>query len=500
MSSLKSKTLNGLFWSLADSFGAYFIRFGFSIAIARTLSPSDYGLIGMIIIFIAIGNILTESGFSMALIQKKNATNADFSTIFYFNLMVSIIIYWILFFSAHFIADFYNEPILVNVIRISALTIILDALSTIQTVILSKELNFKKLTYINWVATIISGITGVVIAYNGFAVWALVFQTIAGTTIRLIGLWLTIIWRPTLIFDWKSFKQLYKYGYKIFLSGISDTIFTNIYFPLIGKYFSVAQLGYYTNANSFSGIFVKQTAIAYGRVLFPSISLIQDDKERLSKSYVTIFRLLSFIMFPVSVIAFISCPAFVALFLTAKWLPTVPYMQLLLIEGFFFALYMLNQHTITAIGFSGLLLKIEMFKKGLLFISLLVLFQYGIRALIIGQLLSSFITFLCSLFYTRKKLNYSIKSLLSDFLKLIVISVFIFKIDQFILSVYILNSGFLLLSEILFLSSVYLIFIYILKVQALNDLCLVFSKIIPEKICKIIQSRYLYLNTNNLKY
>lgn len=489
MTSLKTKTLNGLFWSLSDTFGAYFIRFGFSVAIARALSPSDYGLIGMITIFIALGNLLTESGFGMALIQKKDATKTDFSTIFYFNLTISLFIYFILFSFAPVIANFYNQPVLVNVIRISALTIVFGSLGTIQSIILTKELDFKRQTLISFTATIISGTTGVIIAYNGFAVWALVFQTMAGNIIRIMGLWITSKWRPSFLFSWKSLKELYNYGFKIFLSGLSDIIFTKMYFPLIGKYFSATQLGYYTNATSFSTIIVRQTTIAYGRVLFPAISLIQDDKERLFRSYSAIFKLLSFVMFPVSVIAIVSSHAFIDFFLTTKWLPAVPYMQLFLIEGFFFAIFMLNQNTFNAIGESALSLKIEIFKKALVFISLFLTFKYGIKALIIGQIVSSFVAFIFSMLYIQNKMHFKIEALLIELLKLILISAFIVFIDFQFISKYINGDGLLLICKGLFLPILYLFFVYIFKVQAMNDICVVFDKSLPVKIKNIIKRR-----------
>lgn len=491
MSDLKSKTLKGLFWSLADSFGAYFLRFGFSIAIARALSPADYGLMGMIVIFIAISSILIESGFGMALIQKKNATSDDYSTVFFFNLFVAISIYTILFFSAQSIANFYNQQILVNVIRVSALSIVFGALGTIQVAILSKELNFKKQTFISLFSVIVSGTTGVIIAYNGYQVWALVFQTMAGSLIRLILLWLVSNWRPSFIFSWKSFKGLYKYGFKIFLQGASDVVFSKIYFPLIGKYFSPSQLGYYTNANNFSAIIVKQTTVAYGRVLFPAMSLIGNDKEKISNAYSTIFRLISIIIFPISIIAIVSAHSFVDFFLTVKWLPAVPFMQLFLVEGFFFALYMLNQNTFNAIGRSGLSLQVDIIKKALLFICLLVTFNYGINALIIGQIVSSFLVFVYSLFIVVVKLKIKILYLLIDLIKLSIIAILIALFNYYVIQNFVYGSSIVLLSQIIILSILYVVLVYLLKVKGLKDVTEVFAKYIPAKLERIISNRFV---------
>ena len=482
MKNLKKKSLKSFYWTFLDSFGAYFIRFGFTISIARILEPSDYGLMGMIIIFLGLGTLLSEGGFSMALIQKKNITNVDYSTVFYFNLAVSIIAYLILFFSAHYIADFYNEQILINVIRVSALTIIIGALSTIQIVILSKELNFKKQTYISFIATLGSGLIGILIAYNGFAVWALVYMTLSFTIIKTSALWLSSSWRPLYVFDWKSFKTLFQFGSKIFVSGLSDLFFNKLYYPLIGKNFNSQELGFYTNATSFSEIIVKQISIAFGRVSFPAFSLINNDIPRLSRTFTTLFHSISFLMFLITIISIVSTHSFVLIFLTAKWLPSVIYMKLFLLEGFFFTLYLMCQQTIAAIGLSGLLLKIEIFKKFLLFTSLLALFKYGISALIIGQLISSFITFLISTYYTQKQLNVKLIPLFSELTKLIFITFLIYVIDKFFLEIVINSTYVLLFVKILVLPVFFLFFAYLFKSKGLYHCSILLKEYIPAKL------------------
>jgi len=482
MTTLSKKTLNGLLWSFVDSWGAYIIRFGFSVAIARALSPSDYGLMGMIIIFIAIGNILTEGGFSMALIQKQNTSNRDYSTIFYYNLFISITIYFSLFFFADYISSFFNEPRLINVIRVAGLSIIFGAFSVIQITIFSKALSFKIQTFLNLTSVLISGIIGVIIAYNGFSVWALVYQTVIGSIIRSIGLWFFSKWRPSLIFSWISFKELNKYGYKIFLQGITNVLFSKIYFPIIGKSFSVTSLGYYTNASSFSEIVVQQTTIAYGKVLFPVMSGIQKDRERLLRSYFLIFRILSFIIIPISVIAVVSCHAFVEIFLTNKWLPAVPYMQLFLLEGFFYALYMHNLNFMNSIGESGSTLKIDIIKKACLFVSLLLTYRIGIISLIIGQIASSLFIFIFSLLILVVKLNINIIPIILEYMKIISIGIILITLDYLISFSLDYTSSVILLSKIILVTLFYLFISYILKLKALLDICVIFEQYIPKII------------------
>ncbi len=398
MESLKSKTVRGVFWSFLDSFGVYLIKFGFSIVIARTLSPEDYGLMGMIVIFISLGQMIMQSGFTAALIQKKDCSTTDLSTAFWFNFGAALVIYLILFLSAGAIASLFQRPILITITRVTALGIIINALSSVQTATLIKRMDFKKITWINLGGALISGTTGLVMALNGFEVWALVFQTLVGSFIYLLGLWLTSSWIPRPVFDIESFRSLFKFGYKILLQGLTDVIFTKLYFPLIGKVYSISQLGFYTNANRFYEVFVRQTATSFTRVLFPAFAGIQDERTRFNSNYIRSFNLMTALMFLGSVILIISSKPFVSIALTEKWLPAVPFMQLFFIEGFLFPLLMFNQSMILAVGRSGLSLRIDILKKGLTLLSIILLFRLGIQALIIGQVSATGITFLVSTF------------------------------------------------------------------------------------------------------
>ncbi len=392
MESLKSKTATGLFWSFLDSFGVYIVKFGFSIVIARTLSPDDYGLMGMILIFISMGQVIMQSGFSAALVQKKEASANDYSTAFWFNVTAALAVWIVLFFSAGAIAGFFNRPILVNVTRVAAAGIILNSLCSVHVAILTRDLNFKRQTWLNFTGTIISGITGVTMALRGYAVWALVFQTLSGNLIYMAGLWITSKWRPSFIFDLKSFRSLFSFSYKILLQGIMDVIFTKAYFPLIGKLFAASQLGFYTNANRFYELFVRQSSVSVTRVLFPAFSSVQDERERFNKNYLSSFNVLSMLMFAGTVILIIASRPFISLALTEKWLPAVPYMQLFFAEGFFFPLLTLNQNILLSVGRSGLTLKIDILKKALIFLSILALWRIGIEALIIGQVAATVVT------------------------------------------------------------------------------------------------------------
>ena len=421
MENLKNKAAKGIFWSFLDSFGVYLIKFGFSIIIARTLSPEDYGLMGMIVIFITIGQTLMQSGFSMSLIQKKDSDTTDLSTAFWFNVLTAVVVYLILFFSAGAIAAFYQKPILTSITRVAAIGIVLNSLCSVQVAILTKRMDFRKLTWINLPGALISGATGLILALKGYAVWALVFQTLTGNLIYLIGLWVSSNWKPEFIFSLKSFKSLFGFGYKILLQGLTDVLFTKIYYPLIGKFYSASQLGFYTNADRFYDLLIRKTYFSFNRVMFPVFSTIQDEKERFNNNYIKLFNLLASAMFLVSLILIISSRPFISIALTDKWLPAVPLMKLFFVEGFFFPLLVFNQNILLSIGRSGLSLKVDIIKKVLGLLSIIMLFRIGIEALIIGQVISTGIALIVSMGLVKKTNGMRLRSILVPLGKLYII-------------------------------------------------------------------------------
>jgi O-antigen/teichoic acid export membrane protein len=439
MEGLKSRTVRGLIWSILDSFGVYFVKFGFSIVIARTLSPDDYGLMGMILIFIAMGQVIMQSGFSAALVQKKDAGENDYSTAFWFNVISGVIVWIILFFSAGAIARFFDRPILIPVTRVAALGIILNSLSSVHVAILTRDLNFKRQTWINMIGTLISGVTGVTLALGGFAVWALVFQTLAGNLIYMAGLWITGKWRPAFIIDLKSFRSLFGFSYKVLLQGIMDVIFTKAYFPLIGKMFAAPQLGYYTNANRFYELFIRQSSVSVTRVMFPAFSSVQNEKERFNKNYLSSYNILSLVMFAGTMILIISSRPFISLALTEKWLPAVPYMQLFFAEGFFFPLLIFNQNILLSVGRSGLTLKIDLIKKAVILLTVVTLWRVGIEALIIGQVGATVVALVLSSLAVNKHQGVKFMDTGGHTIKLFVIVVACLLINYGIMKLFLLS-------------------------------------------------------------
>jgi O-antigen/teichoic acid export membrane protein len=469
MESLKAKTTRGIFWSLSDSFGVYAVKFGFSIAIARTLSTEDYGLMGMIVIFIAFGQMIMQSGFSMALVQKKECSAEDLSTAFWFNFLTGLLVYFILFFSAGAIADFYSEPILIDLTRVAAIGIIINSLCSVQVSILTRRMDFRSLTLINMTGALISGITGLFLALKGHAVWALVFQTLAGNVIYLLGLSLSSKWRPTMVINTASFRSLFNFGYKISLQGLTEVIFTKLYFPLIGRFFSASQLGFYSNANRFYELVVRQTSVSFNRAVFPAFSSINDERDRFAANYVKSFGLLFHGMSLMTILCLAGARPFVSLFLTDKWLPAVPFMTAFFIEGFYFPLLLFNQNIFNTMGRSAASLKIDIVKKTLTMVSIFLLFRFGIRALILGQVISTFLAFILSFIAVYKTLKTKYSDLMYDILKIALVVTICLASDKFFINGITASDAYLLILKALIIPALYIVLSYLLKINALRD-------------------------------
>lgn len=478
MEGLKAKTTRGLFWSLLDSFGVYIVKFGFSIVIARTLSPDDYGLMGMILIFIAMGQVLTQSGFPAALVQKKDVTANDYYTTFWFTLLAGVTVWIILFFSAGAIARFFDRPLLIAVTRVAALGIVINALGSVHVAILTRDLNFRRQTWLNLIGTLVSGITGVTMALRGYAVWALVFQTLAGNIIYIAGLWITVRWRPLFIFDKGSFRSIFRFSYKILLQGIMDVIFTKAYFPIIGKLYAALQLGYYTNASRFHELFIKQSSVSVTRVIFPAFSSLQDDRERFNKNYLRSFNMLAMIMFAGTVLLIICSRPFISLALTDKWLPAVPYLQLFFTEGFFFPLLIFNQNIILSAGRSGLSLKIDLIRKAVILVSIILVWRVGIEALIAGQVTATAIALVISSLALIRYQGLKLDDIGRELIKIALIAAACLGINYGIIELFRMNDIWELVVKCTLIPLFFVLFAVLFRLRALTDI----QKLVAENI------------------
>ena len=392
------------------------------IIMARILTPEDYGLVGMLAIFIAVSQSLIDSGFSQALIRKQDRSEIDNSTVFYFNLGVGAILYLILFFSAPFIASFYNEPQLVPITRIIGLSLVFNSLVVVQRALLTINLDFKTQAKASFVGVIISGAIGITMAYTGFGVWAIVWQQISNLAAVTVLLWILSRWKPIWAYSWKSFRELFSFGSKLLASGLLDTIFRNLYLIVIGKFFKASDLGYYTRAHQFTDFASSNITGIFQRVTYPVLCTIQDDDARLSDVYRRLLRTSAFIIFPLMTgMAAVAKPMVIS-FLTEKWLFSAILIQILCFSQMWYPVHAINLNLLQVKGRSDLFLKLEIIKKALTVIVLCITLPMGLIPLCIGTIFSSIIALIINTHYTGKLIHLGFFKQMKDLLPTLLLS------------------------------------------------------------------------------
>jgi teichuronic acid exporter len=412
--SLKSKTIHALFWSFFERIGQQGIQFIISIILARLLLPEEFGLIAMLMIFMAIAQSFISSGFGQALIQKQDTTHIDECSIFYFNILVGFFATGMLCIASPWIAGFYSQPLLVPLTCVLSLNMIINAFGLVQTTLLTKQIDFKTQLKVSVIATAISGTIGIIMALNGFGVWSLVAQSLASNFFRTILLWFFNTWRPSWTFSLDSLRGMFRFGSRLLASGLLDTIFQNIYIVVIGKLFSPADLGFYTRAKGFQQLPVSNISTIISRVTFSVFSSVQDDKPRLKRGVRKALTMLVMINFPMMVGLAIVAKPLVLLLLTEKWAPCIPYLQLLCVVGMLYPLQVINLNVLMAQGRSDLFFRLEILKKTLIVIAIAVTYRWGIRAMIYGQIATSCIAYILNSYYTGKMLDYPITEQIRD--------------------------------------------------------------------------------------
>ena len=420
--SIRGSIISGLVWKFAERIGAQGIGFIVSIVLARLLCPEDYGLISLITIFLAVSGVFIQSGFGTALIQKKDADNIDFSTVFYFNILMSLIFYFLLYIISPYIAKFYNEPNLTRIVRVMSISLIISAVNNVQHAYVSKTMQFKRFFYSTLVGTILSGFLGVAMAYMGFGVWAIVAQQLFNTLVDTIVLWFTVRWRPQLVFSIERLKGLFSFGWKLLISGLIDTLYNNIYGLLIGKIYNPSLLGLYNRGNQFPNLIVSNINGPIQSVLLPALSEEQDNKERLKSMVRRAIVTSSFIIYPMMIGMAAVAKPMIMILLGEQWLGCVFFLQISCISLAFWPVHTANLQAINAVGRSDIFLKLEIIKK-ILGISVLVIsIPFGINVMVIGGAFTSFISTIINAFPNKKLLGYSFVEQWKDLIPSLVLS------------------------------------------------------------------------------
>jgi O-antigen/teichoic acid export membrane protein len=422
MKNLRNRTLTGLFWNLAERLGIQALQFIPTVILARLLTPEQFGLIGMLSLFIAIVNVFLDSGFGAALIRKQDATHLDQCSIFYFNIVIGGISVIGLFYAAPWIADFYQQPLLIELTRWLSLDILINSFSLIQTTLLVRQLNFKAQFKANLFATLASGVIGIAAAYWGLGVWSLVIQAVARTLLRTGVLWLICDWRPALIFSLKSLWEMFGFGSRMLLSSLISTFFDNLYPIIIGKIFSAVSLGFYTRAASMKTLVIDTTSNTLSRVLYPALASIQDDLTRLKRAYRKSVLLSTFVHFPLMIGLIVVASPLINWLFSEKWESSVLFFQLMCAGGLLYPLQLINLEILKVKGRSDLFFRLEIIKRSLVVISIFITYPWGISAMLVGQIGVVVSAYFLNSFYSERLIGYPMKSQLMDALPAFVFS------------------------------------------------------------------------------
>lgn len=402
-----SVAVNSVLWSAIERFSVQIIQFVLTIILSRLISPSDYGLIAMLAIFLQIAQSFVDSGFSNALIQKNDRTEKDYTTVFVFNIFISILVYIILFISAPHISIFYDEPLLCPIARVIGLNLIIQGVSVVQIAKLTINLDFKKQAVASLIAVITSGILGVLCAYNGLGVWALVIQSVLNSVINTILLFLVAKWRPIDNFSWESLSTMFNFGSKLLLSGLLHTVYVNLYSLVIGKCYSATDVGYYNQSYQISRFPSVSLMAIITRALYPIQCKNQNNDILLKETLLQYISMSSYLVFAVMVYIASNTESLVNILLTAKWAPIIPILRLLAIAYMFTSVTVLNNQILNVKGRSDLYLKVEILKKILGVIILVSSLPFGVYVMCIGILIYNILDMILVIIFAKKVVNIS---------------------------------------------------------------------------------------------
>ena len=422
MSSLKQQTISGVLWSALQKFGTMGVALVSNFVLARLLSPDDYGCIGILAIFIIVANTFVIGGFAGALVQKKDATPEDYSTVFYWNVAVAVVLYVILFFSAGYIAAFYKIALLEPVLRVQGVVLVINALSVVQLNKLRKELNFKSMSVVQLAATVVSVVVAVAMAYRGWGVWSLVAQQLVASFVTTLLLWRVSSWRPMLCFSLKSFRVLFAYGVFLLFSDLLNSVCENIQGLIIGRRYSVADMGFYSQARKMEEVPTITISHVVATVTFPVFAKLQNDKERLFSAVRRCLNLMNFVNIPLMILLMIVAePLFIILF-SEKWLDSVPYFKILCVAGLVNCLQSVNYQVTAAVGRSRALFRWNIVKR---VVGLMLVFgemYWGVEGILWAVVAGFYFTFIVNAIVASASTGYTLLLQIKDFMPFLILS------------------------------------------------------------------------------
>lgn len=474
--SLKSKATSGFIWNTVERFSVTIGQFIIGVVLARLLMPEDFGLIGMLSIFIAISQVFIQSGMGSGLIQKQDRTDEDYSTVFIFNLAVSTLFYVILFFGAPFIASFYEMPLLTSLTRVLAITLIINSFSIVQRTKLEIEVDFKTLAKVNVIALVIGGGFGIGAAFLDYGVWSLVIQTITISLATAVGLWVLGNWSLSLTFSKTSFDKLFAYGSKLLAAGIYAKSLQEVYNLVIGKAYTASQLGYFVQAKKFAEVFSGTLTNVLQKVTFPILASLQHDEKRMVSVYSRMIKMAAFITFPtLSLLAILADPL-IFILLGEKWMPVVPLLQWLCVAKLVYPISVINMNILNAVGRSDLFLKVDLSKFPMIVVALVVTIPISLEAVVIGQVITSFISYFINAYLPGKLYGYGALRQLKDTGKIILVNIIMVYITLIVVNYFEVNI-IKIVTGISVAATSYFFLSYFLKVEELAEINSLFRKV-----------------------
>lgn len=478
--SSNDKVIKNFLWRFFERCGAQGVSFVIQIVLARILAPDVYGTIALITVFTTILQVFVDSGMGNALIQKKNADNLDFSSVFYFNIVVCIILYMCMFFAAPLIAVFYENNELVPVIRILSLTLVISGVKNVQQAYVSRTMQFKKFFFSTLAGTIGAAIIGIALAYNGFGVWALVAQQIFNATLDTIVLWITVKWRPEKKFSLKRLKGLFSYGWKLLASSLLNQIYSEITTLIIGKVYTTTDLAQYNRGNTFPMFIINNVNSSIDSVLLPTMSKEQDNVGIVKNMTRRAIKTSTYVIAPLMMgLAFVGEPL-VSLILTDKWLPCVPFMRVFCITYMFYPIHTANLNAIKALGRSDLYLKLEIIKKIAGIVVIIITMKISVMAMAYGMVFSSIINQIINSWPNRKLLGYGyfeqIKDILPNIILAITMGCIVYPIKNLALPTILI-----LIIQVCCGGVIYILFSYLFKLESFAYVLTIAKKFIQKR-------------------
>lgn len=466
---LKNSIFKGLIWRFAERCGAQGVSLIVSIILARLISPEEYGTLALLTVFTTILQVFVDSGLGNALIQKKQVDNIDFSTVFYFNMAICLSLYFAVYVSAPYIANFYNDTSLTKIIRVISLIVVISGLKNVQQAFVCRHMMFKRFFFSTLGGTISSAIIGIVMAYYGYGIWALVFQQLSNMLIDTIILWFTVQWRPQLTFSLKKLVKLLAFGWKLLLSSLLDTGYNQLRSLVIGKVYSSSDLAFYNKGQQFPQLIVNNINTSISSVLFPAISKCQDDFFMVKNMTRKAIKISSYIMWPLMIGLIIIAKPLTILLLTEKWLPSVVFLQIACLSYAFWPIHTANLEALKAIGRSDIFLRLEIVKKSIGILLLIISMNYGVKAIALSLFISSLVACLINSYPNELLLNYGYKDQFKDILPSFLLSC-IMGIMIYPVSFFVKNNLLLLTVQVILGGLIYILLSRLFKIDSFTYL------------------------------